>query len=404
MGEVLSYTKAGIEALIADVIENAGLSEAEVQALVDASVAALVDSSPATLDTLNELAAALGDDENFAATIAGQISGLDTRLDVLEATPSSGPSVVGTATVNGAGSTRTDWSMTPHADTAIGDLLVFISNIGNFTMAVPEGWSAGPAEVSGGYPDVRVFTKTATAADLGVSHPFTSSGSSYGSAHLVSLRDLNTLVASAQSAANTGASGVVTAPTVTSPSANALIMRVFAAESGTAAGFTPVGDVVELVDAASIAGLMLSVTTQEDPGATGTAQANSDYAQSGRGASSMTLVFDFVAASKEEQSRIEANNEVDSYQLVLSDAGKVIELNKATALNLTVPTDATVAFPIGTVIELWQQGAGQVTVVAAGGVTIRSTEGKLKLYGQYVSASLRKRAANEWVLTGDLVA
>lgn len=101
---------------------------------------------------------------------------------------------------------------------------------------------------------------------------------------------------------------------------------------------------------------------------------------------------------------IQKNNQTDSYSLVLADAGKVIELNKATALNLTVPLNSTQAFPIDTVIELWQQGAGQVTVVATGGVTIRSSDGKLKLYGQYAGASLRKRGTDEWVLVGDLVA
>lgn len=98
------------------------------------------------------------------------------------------------------------------------------------------------------------------------------------------------------------------------------------------------------------------------------------------------------------------NNQVDSYTLALSDSGLCVELNKATAVNLTVPPNADVAFPVGTVIEIWQQGVGQVTVVAGAGVTIRSTEGKLKLYGQYAGASLRKRAADEWVLVGDLVA
>ncbi|MCO5387785.1 MAG: hypothetical protein NHB14_20680 [Desulfosporosinus sp.] len=44
-------------------------------AFVKAVVAALVDSSPGTLDTLNELAAALGDDPNFAATVTAQIGG-----------------------------------------------------------------------------------------------------------------------------------------------------------------------------------------------------------------------------------------------------------------------------------------------------------------------------------------
>lgn len=58
-----------------------GVSEAEVQALVDAAVAALVDSSPAALDTLNELAAALGDDPNFAATLT---TALAAKLSVVE--------------------------------------------------------------------------------------------------------------------------------------------------------------------------------------------------------------------------------------------------------------------------------------------------------------------------------
>jgi hypothetical protein len=51
---------------------------------VDTAISNLVNSAPATLDTLNELAAALGDDPNFATTVAGQIGDLDTRIDALE--------------------------------------------------------------------------------------------------------------------------------------------------------------------------------------------------------------------------------------------------------------------------------------------------------------------------------
>jgi len=97
---------------------------------------------------------------------------------------------------------------------------------------------------------------------------------------------------------------------------------------------------------------------------------------------------------------ITANTQTDNYTLVLGDAGKVVELNKATAVNLTVPLNSSVAYPVGTVIEIHQYGAGQVTVVATGGVTIQSRVG-LKLAGQYATASLRKRATDEWVLAGD---
>lgn len=48
---------------------------------VDNKVAGLVDSAPATLDTLNELAAALGDDPNFATTVATQIG---TKVDKVD--------------------------------------------------------------------------------------------------------------------------------------------------------------------------------------------------------------------------------------------------------------------------------------------------------------------------------
>lgn len=99
---------------------------------------------------------------------------------------------------------------------------------------------------------------------------------------------------------------------------------------------------------------------------------------------------------------VTANRQTDSYTLVLGDAYKVVEMNKATANNLTVPANSSVAFPTGTVIELFQYGAGQTTVVAGGGVTIRSSGGKLKLTGQYSAASLRKIATDEWSLVGDI--
>lgn len=47
----------------------------------------VIDGAPGALDTLNELAAALGDDPNFAATTATTLSNLDSRLDSLEGAP-----------------------------------------------------------------------------------------------------------------------------------------------------------------------------------------------------------------------------------------------------------------------------------------------------------------------------
>jgi hypothetical protein len=92
-----------------------------------------------------------------------------------------------------------------------------------------------------------------------------------------------------------------------------------------------------------------------------------------------------------------------SYTLVLADAADIVEISNASANNLTVPLNSSVAFPVGTQINILQTGAGQTTVVATGGVTINATPG-LKLRAQWSSATLIKRAENTWVLVGDLSA
>lgn len=98
------------------------------------------------------------------------------------------------------------------------------------------------------------------------------------------------------------------------------------------------------------------------------------------------------------------NTQYDSYTLVLTDKGKIIEMYKGSANTLTIPLNASVAFPVNTRIDIVQFGAGQTTVVAESGVTIRSVAGNLKLSNQYSAATLYKRGPDEWVLVGDLSA
>jgi hypothetical protein len=97
------------------------------------------------------------------------------------------------------------------------------------------------------------------------------------------------------------------------------------------------------------------------------------------------------------------NRQTASYTLVLSDADKLVEMNVGSANNLTVPLNSSVAFPTGTQILLAQYGAGQTTIVATSGVTVRSNGGKLKLNVQYSGATLVKIAENEWYCFGDIV-
>jgi hypothetical protein len=101
---------------------------------------------------------------------------------------------------------------------------------------------------------------------------------------------------------------------------------------------------------------------------------------------------------------ITTNRQTASYTLVLSDADKLVEMNVATANDLTIPLNSSVAFATGTQILLAQYGAGQTTIVPTSGVTVRSNGGKLKLNVQYSGATLIKIGTDEWYLFGDIVA
>jgi hypothetical protein len=90
-----------------------------------------------------------------------------------------------------------------------------------------------------------------------------------------------------------------------------------------------------------------------------------------------------------------------TYQLVLADNFAHIRLNNASAITVTVPTNATVAFPVGAQLSLFQVGAGKVSVVGAGGVTINSVA-TLSLRAQYSSAALIYVGGDVWDLVGDL--
>jgi hypothetical protein len=100
---------------------------------------------------------------------------------------------------------------------------------------------------------------------------------------------------------------------------------------------------------------------------------------------------------------IATNAQTASYSLVLSDASKIVEVSVGSANTLTIPTNASQAFPIGTQILILQTNTGQTTLTAASGVTVNATPG-LKLRTQWSSAVLVKRATDTWVALGDLVA
>jgi len=71
---------------------------------------------------------------------------------------------------------------------------------------------------------------------------------------------------------------------------------------------------------------------------------------------------------------------------------------------VTVPPNSSVAFPVGTQIEVTQTGAGKTTLAQGSGVTITSLASYKSIAGQYASATLYKRATDTWQLSGSLIA
>lgn len=93
---------------------------------------------------------------------------------------------------------------------------------------------------------------------------------------------------------------------------------------------------------------------------------------------------------------------VTTYNLVLSDAGGFIQLDDATGVGLVIPTEAAVAFPIGTIIRISQIGAGAVTITGDTGVVVNSRGSNTNTAGQWSVATLVKTAADTWNLSGDI--
>ena len=101
---------------------------------------------------------------------------------------------------------------------------------------------------------------------------------------------------------------------------------------------------------------------------------------------------------------IAINAQIASYTAVLTDDGKLVTMSNASANNFTVPPNSSVAFGIGTQINIAQLGAGQTTIVAGAGVTLNSAGTKLKLGAQYAVATCVKTDTNEWFVVGNLSA
>ncbi|MDR3450725.1 MAG: hypothetical protein P4M15_13450 [Alphaproteobacteria bacterium] len=93
------------------------------------------------------------------------------------------------------------------------------------------------------------------------------------------------------------------------------------------------------------------------------------------------------------------NTQAANYTAALTDIGKLVVLSSASAIAFTVPPNSSVAFPVGTVLNFQQGGAGALSVAAGAGVTINKLS-TLNAVGSYAIGGLVQIAADSWILYG----
>ena len=106
--------------------------------------------------------------------------------------------------------------------------------------------------------------------------------------------------------------------------------------------------------------------------------------------------------------KLTINSQTATYTAVLADnKNTLVTMNVATANDFLIPTNASVAFPIGSVINVVQTGVGKTTIEAVTpGTTTISSIGAVAtapdLRKQFSAASCVKTATDTWIIIGDI--
>jgi len=96
------------------------------------------------------------------------------------------------------------------------------------------------------------------------------------------------------------------------------------------------------------------------------------------------------------------NSNTGSYTIALSDQGKILPFNTTSTGTITVPLNASAAFPTGSFVNFIQTGTGPILITGASGVSVQSENSKLKLKAQYAVAGVVKTDTDTWVAFGNL--
>jgi len=354
---------------------TAGTSTTQVAttAFVGTAVSNLVASAPAALDTLNELATALGNDAAFSTTVTNSIA---TKLPLAGGTM-SGAIAMGTNKITGMG--------TPTASTDAA------------TKGYVDTVTVAPSNLTG--PIISTGSATAIASQTGTGTKFVVDTSP----------TLITPVLGVATATSVNGTTIPTSKTlvVTTDKLSALAATTSAELAGVISDETGSGS---LVFATSPTLVTPNLGTPSAISLTNATNVPSDATKAPLASPTFTGTVTIPTGAVITAPKIGCTYtaKTAAYTFASGDEGNIFSMNNASSVQFNIPTDATFNFAIGTEFTVfWITGAGQPTIGATtpGTTTLISTgatSATPKLRVANSGATIKKIAANSWIAFGDL--
>jgi len=94
------------------------------------------------------------------------------------------------------------------------------------------------------------------------------------------------------------------------------------------------------------------------------------------------------------------NNQTSSYTIQLTDNNKIVILESSISLNITIPNDSNVNFPVGSNLEIVNIGSGSAQILGQSGVTLRGANRVFETisFRRNQAKAIYKRSSNDWVI------